>query len=110
MPQDASAIGYLTTVGRVSGRPHRVPLKLVSHGGKLYASRRDTASDWCRNLINNPRVTVELEGEEIHGTARIPDDQELADKISSLKYPDGRARRVRVIVEIAPDAHPSTGS
>lgn len=110
MLQDTSVIGHLTTVGRVTGRPHRVPLRLVRHQGRLYASQRDTASDWCLNLIKNPRVTVELAGEQIHGTARIPDDQELARKISNLKYPDDRARRVRVIVEIVPDAHLSTGS
>ncbi len=110
MLQDTSAVGYLTTVGRVTGRPHRVPLRLVSHQGKLYASRRDTASDWCQNLMKNPRVTVELAGERIHGTARVPDDQGLAHKISSLKYPDDRSQRVRVIVEIVPDTHPSTST
>ena len=97
-----SAIGYLTTVGRVSGRPHRVALRLVYHQGRFYASRRDTTSDWCRNLIVNPRVTVQLRGQEFHGTARVVDDDELSNRISSLKYRDERALRRRVIVEIVP--------
>ena len=97
-----SAIGYLTTLGRVSGRPHVVTLRLVYHEGKLYASRRDTTSDWCRNLMAEPRVTIRVNGEEIMATARVVDDSELARKISGLKYQDRRAVNPRVIVELVP--------
>ena len=97
-----SAIGYLTTLGRVSGRPHVVTLRLVYHEGKLYASRRDTTSDWCRNLTAEPRVTIRVNGEEIMATARVVDDSELARKISGLKYQDRRAVNPRVIVELVP--------
>ena len=97
-----SAIGYLTTLGRVSGRPHVVTLRLVYHEGKLYASRRDTTSDWCRNLTAEPRVTIRVNGEEIMATARVVDDSELARTISGLKYQDRRAVNPRVIVELVP--------
>ena len=60
-----SAVGHLTTVGRVTGRPHRVALRLVYYQGNFYASRRDLASDWCRNLMKDPGVTVNLQGKEI---------------------------------------------
>ena len=102
LQEGASDIGYLTTMGRVSGRPHRVALRLVYYHGTFYASRRDAASDWCRNLIKNPRVMVELGGGEFPATARIVDDDEMAGKISSLKYQDERALRRRVMVEIVP--------
>ena len=97
-----SAIGYLTTLGRVSGRPHVVTLRLVCHEGKLYASRRDTTSDWCRNLMAEPRVTVRLDGEETVATASVVDDSELARKVSSLKYQGQRVLKPRVIVELVP--------
>ncbi len=97
-----SVIGYLTTMGRVSGRPHVVTLRLVYHCGKFYASRRDTASDWCRNLMAEPRVTIRLDGEETSATARVVDDVELARKVSGLKYGDQRALKPRVIVEMVP--------
>ena len=97
-----SAIGYLATVGRATGRPHRVPLRLVCHGGKLYASRRDAASDWCRNLIRNPEVTVHLRDEVMPATARLLDDDDIAARVSSLKYGDERSLKKRVIVEIVP--------
>ena len=98
----ASAMGYLTTTGRVSGRPHTVPLRLVYHKGVFYASRRDAASDRCRNLINNPNVTMQVLGMEIPAQARLVDDDRLAGTISSLKYQDERASRKRVVVEIVP--------
>ena len=101
LQEGASAIGYLTTVGRTSGRPHRVTLRLVYHQGRFYASRRDTASDWCRNLMKDPGVTVQLDSEAFQATARVIDDDELAEKISSLKYQDHRTLRRRVLVEIA---------
>ena len=97
-----SAIGQLTTVGRVSGRPHRVALRLVHYQGNFYASRRDLASDWCRNLMKDPRVTVDLQGERIHAVAGVLRDDELARKISSFKYQDERALQRRVVIEIVP--------
>ena len=102
LPDGASGIGYLTTVGRVTGRPHRVALRLGYYRGRFYASRRDTASDWCRNLFKNPAVTVHIKGEDFPATARLLDDDGLARKISSLKYTDDRASRRRVVVEIIP--------
>ncbi len=101
--EGSSAIGYLTTVGRASGRPHRVALRLVYHRGNVYASRRDAASDWCRNLIANPGVRVEMGGSEFGATARLVEDSDLAMKISRLKYGDARSLRRRVVVEIVPD-------
>ena len=73
-----SFIGHLTTVGRVTGRPHRVLLRLVYHAGRFYASRSDSSSDWCRNLIANPDVTVLVEGEELPASARLLRDEALA--------------------------------
>ena len=100
--EGASDIGHLTTVGRVSGKSHLVALRLVYYGGRFYASRRNAASDWCRNLIKNPKVTVHIQGEEFPATARLLDDDQLARKISSLKYQDERSLKTRVIVEIVP--------
>src|SRR5438874_520775 len=52
---------YLTTIGRRSGRPHRIEIWFAAYNGRLYlrAGGRDRA-DWVRNVRANPRVTVEL--------------------------------------------------
>jgi deazaflavin-dependent oxidoreductase (nitroreductase family) len=82
---------YLTTVGRRTGRPHRIEIWFAARDGRLYllAGGREQ-SDWVRNLQANPRVTIELGGETRVGTARVldagtPEDQ-LARELLVAKY------------------------
>jgi len=100
LEEGLSFIGYLTTTGRVTGRPHTVPLRLVYHRGKVYASRRDAQSDWCRNLLKNPSVTVEIQGQQFTATTTLVTDEALCRKISELKYKDQRALEKRTVIEI----------
>ncbi len=98
----SSFIGYLVTIGRVSKREHRVPLRFVYYNGKFYASRRNMNSDWMKNIMHNPAVRVEI-GDDIivNGIARIvSDDPNLCSTVSRLKYQDERSNEARVIVEI----------
>lgn len=101
LEEGSSFIGYLTTTGRVTGRPHTVPLRLVYYRGKIYASRRDLRSDWCRNLLKNPNVTLEMEGQQLSGIAQLVTDEGLCREISRLKYADQRGLERRVVVEIS---------
>ena len=96
----SSFIGHLTTAGRMTGRLHTVPLRLVYYGGKVYASRRDATSDWYRNLFKNPNVTVEIHGQQLAGTACRVTDEALCQKISQLKYGDSRGLEKRIVIEI----------
>lgn len=100
LEEGSSLIGYVTTTGRVTGRPHTVPLRLVYHQGKIYASRRDTKSDWCRNLLKDPRVTVEIQGQRVTGFAQLVTDEALSREISQLKYRDRRGLEKRIVIEI----------
>jgi deazaflavin-dependent oxidoreductase (nitroreductase family) len=62
----------LTTIGRRTGRPHRIEIWFAAEDGRVFllAGGRERA-DWVRNLQANPQVTVEL-GDETHaGTARV---------------------------------------
>ncbi len=99
--EGSSCIGYLTTSGRVTGKPHTVPLRLVYYQGKLYASRRDARSDWCRNLLKNPEVTVAVQRATWPGIARLVTDQALCREISQLKYGGQRSLERRTVIEIA---------
>lgn len=101
LEEGLSFIGDLTTTGRVTGKPHTVPLRLVYHGGKVYASRRNAHSDWCRNLFKNPNVTVEIEGRQFRGIAQLVTDEALCRKVSELKYRDHRALEKRTVIEIS---------
>lgn len=63
---------YLTTTGRVTGRPHRIEIWYRRIGDVVWmiSGGRD-AADWVLNLIADPRVTVEIGGETLTGTARV---------------------------------------
>ena len=84
---------YLTTVGRRTGRPHRIEIWFAERAGRLYllSGGRDRA-DWVRNVTANPMVTVELAGETRVGVAHIVDpdsaDDQLARDLLVGKYAD----------------------
>jgi deazaflavin-dependent oxidoreductase (nitroreductase family) len=79
---------YLTTIGRRTGRPHRIEIWFAAEDGRVYllAGGRER-SDWVRNLRANPRVTVELGGETHAGAARV---------LPAGTAEDGRARELLV--------------
>ena len=63
---------YLTTVGRRTGRPHRIEIWFAAQDGRVYLlSGGRERSDWVRNLQANPHVTVELGDEKRAGVARL---------------------------------------
>lgn len=93
---------YLTTVGRVTGRPHRIEIWFAQDGATIHLlSGGDDRADWVRNLLVDPAVEVEVGGERFAGTARLVEDSvEAARARRSLyaKYApgyDGDLRRWR---------------
>jgi len=56
----------LTTVGRHTGRRHTVPLLYLRHGDDLIViaswGGRDDHPEWYRNLLAQPRCTVQILG------------------------------------------------
>jgi deazaflavin-dependent oxidoreductase (nitroreductase family) len=68
---------HLTTVGRVSGRPHTIEIWFAQHGSTLYMlSGGATRSDWVRNLARTPTAEVRVGGREYRGVGRIVTDPE----------------------------------
>ena len=91
----------LTTVGRNTGKEHSVWAKAVTYNDMIYFSRRNPNSDWLKNAIANPEVKVEFDGKKFSGNARLIDDQELARKISSIKYTNkDRQEEPRIVLEV----------
>lgn len=85
---------YLTTIGRQTGKPHRVEIWFAIDQGAVYllSGGRDR-SDWVRNLQANPNVTIELGSETFSGIAEVlapdtPDDR-LARELLVRKYQQG---------------------
>ncbi len=111
----AESFCYLTTRGRVTGRPHEIEIwfSLVPETRTLYmlAGSGDRA-DWVRNLRREPAVTVRVSGEEREGRARVVEDaeeDELARRLLVEKYERSpgslsgwRRRALPVAVDLAP--------
>ena len=67
---------YLTTIGRVSGRPHEIEIWFGSHSGTLYLLSGSERSDWFQNLLKEPAVTIRIAKHHFSGTARLVNDKE----------------------------------
>ena len=92
----------LTTMGRKTGKEHSVWAKAVTYNDMIYFSRRNPNSDWLKNAIANPTVKVEFNGKKFSGSAKLVDDDNLARKISSLKYTDkARQEESRIVLEVS---------
>jgi deazaflavin-dependent oxidoreductase (nitroreductase family) len=63
---------YLTTVGRRTGRPHRIEIWFAVEDRSIYLlSGGRERSDWVRNALANPRVSIDIGGERLAGVARV---------------------------------------
>ena len=74
-------IAYLTTIGRVTGEPHRIEIWFAVDGERiLLMSGGGDRSDWVKNLIANPTVQFELGSETHTGRANVitPDSNDDA--------------------------------
>ena len=71
----------LTTTGRKSGLPRQTRLQYEKDGGVIYvAAARGQQADWFRNIVANPRVEVQFEGQSLRGLAEpITDSTQIAD-------------------------------
>ena len=72
---DQHSVIYLTTVGRVTGRPHTIEIWFAHQESTIYllSGGRDR-SDWVRNLRRTPEVRVHVGGHEYRGVGRIVTD------------------------------------
>jgi deazaflavin-dependent oxidoreductase (nitroreductase family) len=109
---------YLTTAGRVSGRPHTIEIWFALRGRTLYVlSGGADRSDWVRNLLVWPEVTVRIgrrDAPTLAARARVvdpgSDEDALARRLVTGKYQPGyggdlsgwRRSSLPVAVDLAP--------
>ena len=78
---------YLTTRGRVTGRPHRIEIWFALDADTLYLlSGGRERSDWVKNVRKTPEVTVELGGQVFAGRARIVTDLDEDERARTLVH------------------------
>ena len=90
----------LITKGRKTSKPHAVELRAVYYNKTVFFSRRKPDSDWLRNAIATQEVTIEYGNERHTGKASLVMDEDLARKISHLKYSDKRSEVSRVVIQV----------
>jgi len=87
------AFCYLTTTGRVSGRPHIIEIWFAHRNATLYfLADSGSQADWVRNLIANPAVMVRVGERQVSGVGRVVDDGaegRLARDLVFAKYQPG---------------------
>jgi deazaflavin-dependent oxidoreductase (nitroreductase family) len=84
---------YLTTTGRASGQPREIEIWFGLQGSTVYLlSGGGDRSNWVRNLLADPAVTVRIADQSFRGRARIldPGDEDaLARRLVLDKYAEG---------------------
>ena len=78
----------LSTTGAKSGQPRTNPVAYMEDGDRwlVFASKGGAPShpDWYHNLVANPTVTVEVDGEEFEATA-TPLEGEEHDRLYAMQ-------------------------
>jgi len=95
-------VGELTTVGRRTGLPRTVELRMVRLDGNFYVSSSAVkGKHWCRNMLENSRVQVRVAGEVIACNARLLEDAALRRRVLSLR--DSPPLLERAVFELTPE-------
>ena len=102
---------YLTTTGRVTGKPHDIEIWFGARGNTIYLMAGDHKSDWVQNLRKDPNVTVRIAKQRFQGTARlVTEEQEemaarnmLADKYNERESDGSLDEWARTALVVAID-------
>jgi len=103
---------YLTTTGRITGKPHKIEIWFGLNKETAYLlSGGKEKSDWVKNLLKNPSVTLRIAGKTFKATARIVKDKEedmmarnmLADKYYERKANGSLGSWARTALPVAID-------
>lgn len=74
---------YLTTSGRVTGRPHEIEIWFAAVGDTVYmCSGGRERSDWLRNLLAQPAIGLRIGEERFEARARVIEATEREDALA----------------------------
>ncbi|MGH7833807.1 MAG: nitroreductase family deazaflavin-dependent oxidoreductase [Candidatus Binatia bacterium] len=95
-------VGELTTVGRKTGLPRTVEIRMVYLDRKFYAcSSNVQGKHWCRNMLKNQAVEVRAGKERFRCKSRRVTEEPLRMRVLNLR--DSRPLAERVVFELAPE-------
>jgi deazaflavin-dependent oxidoreductase (nitroreductase family) len=71
-PYEKEDYCYLTTRGRVTGKPHEIEIWFVVHEEAIYImSGGMDKSDWVKNLLKEPNVSIRIAGQTFAAIASV---------------------------------------
>jgi len=103
---------YLTTTGRVTGKPHQIEIWFGLNDKTIYLlSGGMDKADWVKNLLKNPSVTVRIAKHIFYVTARVVKDEKeemmarnlLADKYKERESDGSLSEWARTALPVAID-------
>jgi deazaflavin-dependent oxidoreductase (nitroreductase family) len=87
------AIVVLTTTGARTGQPRTTPMMYIPDGDRILVVASNAGAprhpDWYRNLVADPEVTVEVDGETYAASAVPLEGDELTERWAAIteRYP-----------------------
>jgi len=103
---------YVTTTGRVTGKPHRIEIWFGLNNNTIYLlSGNKERSDWVKNMLKDSSVTVKIARKTFKAAARIVTDEQeammarnmLADKYHERKANGSLGTWARTALPVAMD-------
>lgn len=102
---------YLTTTGRLTGNPHAIEIWFGVQNSSIYLMAGDHRSDWVKNLLKDPNVTLRIAKHHFRGTARIVKNEQeeimvrnrLADKYKERETDGSLSEWARTALPVAID-------
>jgi nitroimidazol reductase NimA-like FMN-containing flavoprotein (pyridoxamine 5'-phosphate oxidase superfamily) len=95
----------------VSGRPHQIEIWFGVQNRSIYMLSGSGKSDWMKNLLKDPNVTVRIAKHDFTGTARIVKNEQeemmarnmLADKYNERETDGSLSEWARTALPVAID-------
>jgi deazaflavin-dependent oxidoreductase (nitroreductase family) len=79
---------YLTTKGWKTGKLHKIEIWFVKENKKYYVlSEHGMKSHWVQNILHDPRISFQVDGQIFNGYGRIIKDaveKDLINRVSEL--------------------------
>ena len=109
MPKRSSELAklqylYLTTTGRITGRPREIEIWFVLADGKLYIlAEHFRKAQWVKNIERNERARLLMGEREYEATARVLDRKrdsaawKMAQQLAREKYGWGEGLPVEIV-------------
>lgn len=108
---------YLTTKGRKTGNPHEIEIWFCVYNDSIYLlSGGKEKSDWVKNILKDPNVSIRIAKETFSVKGRIVQDKEeedetvrniVADKYKEREKDGSLSEWARTALPVAFDLSPS---